>query len=166
MTTPWFERSQEERWLLNPCFCATLLWFTASGFSKENERGFAFEEAFLVLPIVLHRETRTSLPRSISTSLAVWLENYPLTRGRIASHAKILVPYTKESLLFGGLRGLFRFEIGQIVANDQWKRYINLSMKESSDEVRECASKAEFLGKWFSQSGNGYTVLALIGVQP
>lgn len=163
--TGWSLRSREERSLLNPGFCANLLWHAARGYAGV-EGGLPFEEAFLVLPFVLHRETREALPRGIRTSLAVWLEDNPLARGRIVSRARFLVTFTKEGLTFGGQHGLIRIEEGRIYAEEKWKRVVNHSLGASSDEVRECAKRAEFLGKWFAQAGSTPTVLALIGVRP
>ncbi|MEI6702702.1 MAG: three component ABC system middle component [Deltaproteobacteria bacterium] len=162
----WFQRSREERVLLNPAFCANLLWHAARGYSNNGNGALSFEEAFLVLPFVLHRETREALPRSMSTSLAVWLDNNPLVRGRIASRAQLLVTITKEGLVFGGVHRFILVENGGIYANELWRKNVNKSLKESSDEVRGCAKKAEFLGKWFALNGSSLTILALIGVRP
>ena len=99
---PWSERSAEERSLLNPCFCGMLLWHAARGYREESERALSLEECFLVLPIVLHGGTRDALPRDIRTSLAVWMQENPLVRGRMAERARALAPYTREALLFAG----------------------------------------------------------------
>lgn len=164
--TPWSQRSREERALLNPSFCASLLWHATRGYAGVGSGALSFEEAFLVLPFVLHRDTREALPRSTSTSLAVWLEENPLARGRIASRARILVAFTKEGMSFGGVHGLVRLEGGRLHAEEAWRRAVNRSLGASSDEVRECAKRAEFVGKWFALTGSAPTVLALIGVRP
>jgi hypothetical protein len=163
--TPWSLRSREERTLLNPSFCANLLWHAARGYAGFGS-GLSFEEAFLVLPFVLHRETREALPRDTRTSLAVWLNDNPLARGRIASRTQLLVAFTKEGMTFGGVHGFIRIGGGQLHAEEAWKRNVNHSLRASSDEVRECAKKAEFLGKWFAQAGSVSTVLAMMGMRP
>lgn len=164
--TPWFQRSREERTLLNPGFCANLLWHAACGYKSINGRGLSFEEAFLVLPFVLHRETREALPRDTRTSLAVWLDENPLAQGRIASRARLLVAFTKEGMIFGGVQGFIRLVEGRLYAEEAWKSIVNRSLKASSEEVRGCTKRAEFLGKWFAQTGSGPTVFALMGVRP
>ena len=164
--TPWTQRSGEERGLLNPAFCSTLIWHAIVGYGNSNLMTLSFEEAFLILPFVLHRETREKLPRSTRTSLAVWLNENPLTRGKVGSRARLLVPFTKEALTFGGLHGFFRIDAGLLRADVGWKKPVNQMLKTSSDEVRTCAKRAEFVGKWFSESGSMTTVLALIGVRP
>lgn len=164
--TAWADRSHEERALLNPGFCANLLWQAASGYPSDGDGALSFEESFLVLPFVLHRETRETLPRSSRTSLAVWLDENPLARGRVASRARLLVPFTKEALTFGGVHGLIRLDGGRLRAEATWQRAVNRTLTESSDEVKGCAKRAAFIGKWFAQAGSAATVLALIGVRP
>lgn len=164
--TPWAERSREERALLNPGFCASLLWHAARGYSDASDSALSFEESFLVLPLVLHRETRETLPRDTRTSLAVWLADHPLARGRIATRARLLVSFTKEALLLGGVHGFLRLEAGGLQGDGTWKRAVNRALGESSNEVRGCARRAGFVGKWFAETGSAPTVLALIGVRP
>lgn len=164
--TPWSQRSREERALLNPGFCATLLWHAVRGYASVGSGALSFEEAFLVLPFVLHRKTREALPRDIRTSLVVWLNDNPLARGRIASLARLLVTFTKEGMTFGGVYGLIRIDEGRFHAEEGRKQSVNQSLRESSDEVRVCAKRAEFVGKWFAQAGSAPTVLALMGVRP
>lgn len=164
--TAWNERTREERTLLNPGYCANLLWHAARGHTSIGGTALAFEEAFLVLPLVLDRRTREALPRDTRTSLATWLEGDPLARGRIASRAQILAEFTKEALLFGGVHGLLSISEGQVVGVDAWSKAVRKSLRGSSDEVRETAKKAEFAGKWFALAGAAATVLALMGVRP
>ena len=162
----WEQRSHEERSLLNPSFCANLLWHAARGYSDGGIGALSFEESFLILPFVLHRETREGLPRSISTSLAVWLDQNPLARGRVARRARLLIPFTKESLIFGGVYGFIRFDGAKLQAEMAWRKVVNQVLKESSEEVRDCAKRAFFVGKWFAQAGSTTTVLSLMGVRP
>jgi len=163
---PWANRPHEERALLNPGFCAALLWHAARGYASEGDVALSFEESFLVLPFVLHRGTREALPRTSRTSLAAWLDEYPLARGHVASRAQLLVPFTKEALVFGGGHGLFRFDDGKLRASRAWQRAVGRTLKATSDEVKGCASRAAFIGKWFAQAGTATTVFALIGVRP
>lgn len=119
-----------------------------------------------MLPFVLHRATRETLPRTSRTSLAVWLEENPLARGRVASRAALLVPFTKEALMFGAIHGLIRLDKGSVRPVATWKHAVNRSLAESSEEVKNCAKRATFIGKWFAHAGSVATVLALIGVRP
>jgi len=162
----WLTRSPEERGLLNPSFCAVLLWQAAQGHMADSNAALPFEAAFLVLAMVLHRETRESLPRGVATSLAVWLQEKSLAPSRIADRSRALVSFTKEALNFGGLHGLLLLSPGVVRPNLDWEKKVTASIKASSDEVRFCAKRAEFVGRWFSRTGSAATVMALIGVRP
>ena len=161
--TQWTSRPAEERALLNPSFCSSLLWQASVGYGSLTDAPLPFDISFLVLPTVLHRETRESLPKVVRTSLAVWIHDNPLARSRIADRARTLVPFTKEAIMYGGIHGLFELRGGAIAANLDWKKHIAADLKDSTDEVQSCAKRAEFVGKWLASSG---TVMAIFGVRP
>jgi len=161
----WDIRSKEERTLLNPAFCATLLWSAATGHKLFNSL-LSVEETFLVLPLVLPEITRQSLPRDMRTSVPIWIEKNPIEQQKIAKRARATVPFTKAALLFAGVHGLLQFNGHDVVPSEQWSKGIKKLLPRTSDEVRLCTAKAEFVGKWFAKTGNSATVLALMGVRP
>ena len=164
--TPWTSRSPEERALLNPSFLSLLFWHAASGHLAEGGAGLPFATSFLVLPMVLHRNTRESLPKIVTTSVPVWLADNPLVRARLAERSRMLVPYTKEGLMFGGMRGILTMSGEAVSAERGWKPKLSKELRRSSDEVRACANRANFLGRWFARTGTPATVMALMGVRP
>lgn len=163
---PWEERPVEERALLNPGVCSVLLWSAANSYRKASGLPMRLDLTFIVLPVVLDRVTRDALPATARTSLPVWLRNHPLLPSRVAQRSRTLVPFAKEALLFGGAHGLLEFGEEGIVGSQTWKRRVAVALRESSDEVRLCAKRAEFLGRWFSNAGSADTVMALLGVRP
>lgn len=164
--TPWRDRSIEERNLLNPGFCAILLWHASQGFASERKFPMALELSFLVLPFILHWETRKSLPFNIRTSLLSWLAEHPIVRTRLGERASALRTFTREALVFGGSHGLFTVAQDGIRANVDMKKRVNASLNSTSTEVRECAKRAEFLGRWLEKAGDPATVMVLLGVRP
>jgi hypothetical protein len=164
--TAWATRPGEERALLNPAFFSALLWHAASGYASIAEgRGLSIDLAFLVGPFVLHRDTRDALPRAVTTSLAVWLDDNPLIRIRAAGRARSLVGFTREALLFGGLHGFLTLSSGAVAAVSDRSRAMNAVLRDTSDEVRLCMKRAEFLGRWFASAGSPSTVMAVVGVR-
>ena len=161
----WTSRPAEERALLNPSFCSCLLWQASVGYGSVAHVPLPFDISFLVLPTVLHRETRESLPKVVRTSLAAWINDNPLARSHIADRARTLVPFTKEAMMYGGLHGLFVLRGGAIAANLEWTKRIAADLKDSTDEVQFCAKRAEFVGKWLASSGSSGTVMAILGVR-
>lgn len=162
----WPTQSPEERALLAPSFTATLLWSAGSGHQAETGRGLPFETCFLVLPLVLHGGTRESLPRSATTSLAVWLDDHPMVSARIAERGRKLVPFTREAIIFGGSFDMFTVTLTELSVDVRWKKKIETGLKKTNDEVRICVKRAEFLGKWLAKAGSGTTIMALLGVRP
>ena len=164
--TPWTDRSIEERSLLNPGFCSMLLWHAARGYGSERPVPMAIEISYLVLPFVLHKETRESLPTNIRTSLLTWLAEHPIVRTRLGERAVTLRPFTKESLIFGGSHKLFALAPDGVRANADLRKRVITALKAASDEVRDCAKRAEFLGRWLEKAGGPETVMTLLGVRP
>jgi Family of unknown function (DUF6521) len=69
-------------------------------------------------------------------------------------------------LLFGGVHGLLLFTSGLVSSDAARRRTVNSVLRVSTDEVRACAKRAEFIGKWFAKAGTPGTIMALMGVKP
>lgn len=54
----WNMRSHEVAFLLNPAFCGRVLYSTIKTYNEKTSRAFPFPLIYLVLPLVLHKETR------------------------------------------------------------------------------------------------------------
>ena len=162
----WSDRAIEEKALLNPAFCASLIWSFASSGHLENKRALTFAESYLVLPMVLPKASREALPRTTRTSLAVWLESNPSFQATLANRIRTMIPYTREALTFGGSRHLFDISGDSVHANVEWKKRVNVFLRQSSSETQACFKKSAFLGNWFIETGAANTVMALLGVRP
>ena len=68
--------------------------------------------------------------------------------------------------MFGGLYGFLVLKGCDIAANSNWRKIIAADLKESTEEVRICAKRAEFIGKWFAKAGSHNTIMAIFGVKP
>lgn len=161
----WSERPIEQARLLNPAFLAALLWSCARGYGSVDDKGAPYPILFVAVPVVLHKATRESLPRSTRTSLAAWLGEHPQVHVRFAERAKALVPLIKEGLLFGSGGRLLVVSSPRVIAASRPNSVARL-LRDASNEVTTCMRKAEFVGKWFASSGDYSTVMALWGVAP
>lgn len=164
--TAWIDRTIEERALMNPAFCASLIWHFALARNAKNQRALTFAESFLVLPIVLPKNSRESLPRSTRTSLPAWLDENPSFQATLATRSRIMIPFTKDALIFGGTRQFLTVSTEAVHANEEWTRRAGSALRRSSAETQACLKKAAFLGSWFVETGASNTVLALLGVRP
>lgn len=169
--TAWQERTIEQRNLLNPAFCAIVVWHLTRGYRTEStalqdaSTGLPLEFAFVGASLVLRGQTRDQLPRTITSSLATWLHDNPLERSAVAKGVVVLRDPVREALLFGAQHGMLTLDGRRLEANDAQTKKINAYLKASSDEVRECMRQALFVGRWLCKAGAPPTVLALLGVQ-
>jgi hypothetical protein len=83
MVAPWAFRPVEEASLFNPAIGALLLAKAAAGHYKQVGQGLAYPLIFLVLPAVLHSETRAALPATTRAVMHNWT----------SEHASILAAY-------------------------------------------------------------------------
>lgn len=158
----WFERSPEVSYLLNPAFCARILYGTIVSYKKECKRDFPFVLLYLVLPIVLHKETRQKI--NTVTHMQVWLQrNQELLIG-YAKRARSLVPIASESIEFLLQNGTAAVTGDNVTINCPLKPS---KLKNISDEeMLECFHKAEAVGKWFARNGAAENIYQSWGVRP
>jgi Family of unknown function (DUF6521) len=161
----WSDRPIEQARLLNPAFLAALIWSSAEGYGSIDDQGIPYPLLFIAMPVVLHKSTRESLPRAISTSLAAWIGENPQVQVRFGERACSLVPLVKEGILFGANGQLLTLPSARIIAAKR-PRSMASFLREASDEVNDCIAKSKFVGRWFASSGDYTTVMALWGIAP
>lgn len=162
---PWSDRSIEQARLLNPAFLAVLIWSCVKGYNSISQQGMPYPLLFVIMPIILHKSTRESLPNKTSKSLATWIGEHPNVHVQFIERATSLVSVTKEGVIFGINGQLLQLSSLQILLGES-PRLINRFLRESSNEVQDCIEKANFVGRWFASSGDYLTIMAFWGVMP
>ena len=162
----WAERPIEEANLLNPAFCCVALTSSVAGYSGVDGAGLPYPISFMVLPIVLHKVTRESLPRDTRTSLAVWVQRNPSAKLQYADRVAALKRHTREAILFGLQHDWL------VLAQDGRVRtllsgsHTDSLLRGLDGEARDCVRGARLVGKWFASAGSPQTVMALWGIRP
>ncbi len=163
----WPKRVVEEANLFNPAFCAVLLAKTSEEFTKKTQQPLPFALAFLVLPVVLHRGTRSALPGSTVTSLLPWVQEHREQLVNFSGRVQSLRPITREAILFGtqnetlAVAGSGGIAVGA--------RKVSATEKKTglfTDEARECVERAGFLGRWLAAAGTPATIYSAWGIAP
>lgn len=169
--TEWHCRTIEQRNLLNPAFCAVVVWHLSKGYRAEAAAsnaappGLPIELAFVGPSLVLRGQTRKELPGTVRTSLATWVQDHPLERSAVAKGVAVLRPYVREALLFGGQHGTLTMTGRHVLNDEQFAKKVTAYLKQSSADARDCAHQALFVGRWLYRGGTPSTVMALLGVQ-
>lgn len=150
--------------LLNPAFCGEIIRIMIKAYKSETEKALPFELTFLVLPLVLHKQSRDSLPSTTSKNFYEWLEENTMTKIHLVNKIKSLVPYTRESILFLIYHEAINInndgELDFIAYRKSSLSYIN------NEEIQTIYKKAQMLGKWLGKVGNTKTIYAAIGIKP
>jgi len=159
-------RTADEANLFNPAFCAVLLDFCVFGYWDKSARTVPLYMVPMFLPIILHRRTRMALPKAVSTSMPVWLQDNAVARVSFHERLVSLKSYSMDGVRFSIMSEASELVDGYFLKPRVTKRELSLRLSKLEGEPRECALKAQFLGRWFAASGDVGTVMALWGIKP
>jgi hypothetical protein len=160
------DTSLENRRLLNPAFAGLILIRAVNGFYREAKSGFPYIYSYLVLPLVLHPETRERLPQAIVTRLPSWTERNSEITALLPRRVADLAPATREALFLAATTELITLgKSAEITSAVTEKALSNFEKNSASTEVEACLNKANFVGRWLATSGTSATVLTVLGVQ-
>lgn len=159
----WSMRTPEVAYLLNPAFCGRILYSSIKEYRKVSHKAFPFPLVYLVLPLVLHKQTRINI--SSRTQLLVWIQKNAKLLIDFPRRAKDLVPITNEAIEF-----LLQTEKVILTLNGELKICHTsrpLSKNQYADcEIKECIKKAEHIARWFASTGRTETIYINLGVRP
>jgi hypothetical protein len=159
----WSNRAKEIAYLLNPAFCARLLYNAIGTYSVESKRAFPFPLIYIILPLLLHRSTREKI--NSRTQLLNWIQQNESLLIGFADRARQLVPITNEALEI-----LLQSELLAINANAELEtshNHASLNKNQYTDnEINECIIKSAHIAKWLARAGRVETIYFSFGVRP
>jgi hypothetical protein len=163
---PWTERTREEAHLLNPAFCCVNITSVCAGYQELRDQPLPFALAFMILPIILHKKTRESLPNTISTSMPTWLYRHADAKIGFYERVMALQPHTRDAIRYGlNFRWIAIDDTGGIkcIAPNS---LINRSRRSLNGDAFDCISHTRFLGKWLGNTASTETTMTLWGIRP
>lgn len=160
------EISLENRRLLNPAFAGSLLLRASQGFLREAQSGLPYIYAYLVLPLILHPETRERLPQTIVTRLPTWTERNGDLTALIPTRVGDFAATTRAAIFLVTTTNLASLnDAGGIAPIISEKSLANFEKSSVSGEVSACFRKAYFVGRWLATAGTAATVMTVLGVK-
>lgn len=159
----WEERPITVAHLLNPAFCGEIIRRFATEYikAKGQNNSLPYQLVFLVLPMVLHKSIRESLPRTVGKNFFTWVEENQSLKMTFPDLVRRTVPYTKESIMFLSMYEIIKFnELGEIEVIEKSK------IIKDIDEVTECFKKADLVGKWLANAGSSQSIFTNLGIKP
>ena len=161
----WSVRPTDVANLFNPAFVSMILRRAVDGYNKECGEGMPFEMAFVVVPLVLHENTRESLP-TIATTMQTWIQMNREVAIGFPGRASELVPFAREAIMYGVQRDILKIEVhGRLSAGSKKLAGVT-SYQQLSEEIKKIYAKSEFLGRWLTEQSNSTTVFAMLGIKP
>jgi hypothetical protein len=121
--------------------------------------------AFVVLPLVLHRETRLALPYNTRTTLTAWIFDHPDLVALLPQHARDLRIYTERALSAGLSANFISFRVSNSKLTARDVQFGGL-VDDQFGETSNCIERSRLVGRWFSKSGSAATIFSLLGVRP
>nr|VFK62531.1 MAG: hypothetical protein BECKUNK1418G_GA0071005_10256 [Candidatus Kentron sp. UNK]VFK70547.1 MAG: hypothetical protein BECKUNK1418H_GA0071006_103122 [Candidatus Kentron sp. UNK] len=163
---PWIERTREEAHLLNPAFCCVTITSVCAGYSESTAQPLPFVLSFMILPIVLHKTTRESLPLTTKTSMPMWLQEH--AEARLGFHERLMAlrPHTREAIRHGLAFDWIEIDESGNIRCVVGKPAIDKALRKLESDARDCVSRARFLGKWLGAMASTETSMALWGIRP
>jgi hypothetical protein len=164
MKTAWSERNTIVANLFNPAFCGEIIRIVANNYNKHTNKNFPFAFTFLVLPILLHKETRDKMPRTTRSYFFVWVEENDYLFFDFSKRTKSMVKYTKEALTFSlAYKRIAISDQGEIVAQTEKAKLFD---REDFEEYNEIVKKAEMLGKWLATTSDVKSIYSFFRIIP
>ncbi|MFJ4105699.1 three component ABC system middle component [Amycolatopsis japonica] len=160
----WSERSRTQAAMLNPAFLASLTASAALRYQETSGRTMPWVFSFIVAPLVLHRDTRESLPRTIRANLSTWVADHPIEHAGFAQRAVSLRESVQEGLRFGLRNGVLSVTDDGGLAGYLATGKGHTLTKDS--DAQQVVARAGFVGRWMSKIDQPATVFTTLGVAP
>jgi hypothetical protein len=160
--TTWVERSPVSAAMLNPALLAAITAAAAEEYRRLSGDAMPFSYAYLLAPLVLHRETRDALPRAINSHIATWLAGHPTLAAGFPARARSLTEPVREGIRFG-------LATGALVLTTTGELRGTLAQRARPAKVGDITAiigKAGFVGRWLTKIERPATAFALLGVAP
>jgi hypothetical protein len=134
--------------MLNPAFCGKNILLVLEEYNKvKKSNGIPYSLLILVLPLLLVKEIRETLPAKSNAKFYEWTKENGVQLINFHKIVQGYMPYTEKALMF-----LFSLHILKVEENGM----INISetnykksWDNSIEEFNEVFKKAKCLGKWF-----------------
>ena len=159
----WNKRPFEIRNLFNPAFCGLLLARAIDEHQLTSERAMPYSLSLLILPLCLHKDTRSILAKSNKSYFLKVVEDYPQLLVDFPDRATSMFPFCQEGLSL--LADMGCLDVSDKGALSIRRKTVKKTIS-GTDENRECQRVAKYLGRQFARISDRATVYASLGVRP
>lgn len=160
--TTWQARSSAVAAMLNPALLASVTGAATEEYVRAGNDAMPWPLAFLVAPLVLHRDTREALPRSTRSHWSPWLAEHVVLSAGFAGRAASLVDPVREGVRYALRTGSLQVtDTGGLTGG-----LVPRARPAAVGDVAEIIRASGFVGKWLAKLDSPATAFALLGVTP
>jgi len=158
----WAQRPYLSGSILNPALIASVLAWAAVRHRSSGRGAMPLEICFLVVPLVLHAETRARLPTTTRSHLPRWINDNEDLAVAFPGRARRFVPHVQEGIRFGLRSGIISLSEAGAVSG-----HIPSSPNlRAGSELREILTAAGLVGAWLGKAGSVANNYIMFGVTP
>lgn len=158
------ENSLETKDLLNPAFCGLIYASIVEGFNAKSNTPIPFYLPYILMPLVLHKESRLLIPSTSIKKFHGWLHENEQIKMGLAERAKGLKPFVSQAMTFLHGQEYISIDQGSGIRIKNLKKLKAIINK--SDSIAEYLIKAKTLGAICGKNNSEISILALLGVRP
>jgi hypothetical protein len=147
---------------LNPAFCGEIIRRCLYKYQTMTKKHLPVTLSYLILPIVLHKDTREAIGNT-RKEMHPWLQENPQVKVDFAKRVKGFEQITNETLIFLTQDLSIQMYTGSIEILHFRPKPITIF---SSEEVKDCMRKAERVGQWFARAGDPASIYIMWGIRP
>ncbi|WGS60302.1 three component ABC system middle component [Vibrio lentus] len=149
--------------LLNPAFCALIYASIVDGYNSKSKLKIPMYMPYVLMPVVLHKESRRAIPGTSRSKLHIWLQNEPQITIGLTDRINNLESYiSRGSMILKSNNFMVLDENFRISLKN--KRKLQTMIKES-EYISEYTNRARCLGNICGSFNSESTLLALLGVK-
>ncbi len=157
----WSERPKEIANLMNPAFCSLVITSSAMGYYEYNSSKICYPLILISLSLILNNNTRWKLPRTIRTSLPLWIQSNLSDTIGLLDMTEDIKQIVNEAIIWGHTHDLFSFNPGGLIQPKSDFKRLTKSIPKSNKYIIEFVNQSYLLGKWLAKSGSPNTVMQL-----
>jgi hypothetical protein len=150
--------------MLNPALIASVLVIAVQEYSERRKDPLLAAHAFLIVPLVLHRDTRERLPIRSSSHWTKWVSDNPVLIAGFPARALALREHVREGLRFGLRYGVLSLDgFGGLVLG---QTSATIPGRTAEGDIRDLLTGAQRVGRWLTKLELPATAFALLGMRP
>jgi len=159
----WQQEPTESRHQFNPAFLAELIRRACIGHGEEAGP-MPFALAFLMAPLVIYPDSRSTLSSAGFKQVHTWITTHPEVRVALAARVRALAPYIRLGIAFGltqeslALNAQGAFEV--------LRRTKPRGIPVPAVDASEYMNGARTIGRWFGRAGEPSNVFLMLGLTP